>query len=69
MLTLSRLERLENMVADSRKGLITVEYKDGHTELKKLGDCISIWKNAPAEVRRFISPKEIPLVDLLNQML
>lgn len=56
-------------MADSRKGLITVEYKDGHTELKKLGDCISIWKNAPAEVRRFISPKEIPLVDLLNQML
>ena len=69
MSILSRLERLENMVADSRKGLITVEYKDGHTELKKLGDCISIWKNAPAEVRQFISPKEIPLVDLLNQML
>ncbi len=65
----SRLERLEKMVADSRKGLVTVEYKDGHTELKKLGDCISIWKNAPVEVRRFISPKEIPLVDLLNQML
>ena len=69
MSILSRLERLEKMVADSRKGLITVEYKDGHTELKKLGDCISIWKNAPAEVRRGISPKEIPLVDLLNQML
>lgn len=65
----SRVERLEKMVADSRKGLITVEYKDGHTELKKLGDCISIWKNTPAEVRQFISPKEIPLVDLLNQML
>ena len=29
----SRVERLEKMVADSRKGLITVEYKDGHTEL------------------------------------
>lgn len=69
MSILSRLERLEKMVADSRKGLVTVEYKDGHTELKKLGDCISIWKNAPAEVRQFISPKEIPLVDLLNQML
>ena len=69
MSILSRLERLEKMVADSRKGLVTVEYKDGHTELKKLGDCISIWKNAPAEVRRGIFPKEIPLVDLLNQML
>lgn len=53
----SRVERLEKMVADSRKGLITVEYQDGHTELKKLGDCISIWKNAPAEVRRFVSER------------
>ena len=42
MSILSRLERLEKMVADFRKGLVTVEYKDGHTELKKLGDCISI---------------------------
>ena len=32
MSILSRLERLENMVADSQKGLITVEYKDGHRE-------------------------------------
>ena len=69
MSILSRLERLEKMVADSRKGLVTVEYKDGHTELKKLGDCIPLVMEDPVKVRRFISPEEIPVIDLLNQML
>ena len=61
MSILSRLERLEKMVADSRKGLVTVEYKDGHTELKKLGDCIPLVMEDPVKVRRFISPEEIPV--------